>query len=484
MNNLRSSRGFVAVLTSNILMVIMGLVIAFALPKIIGSVEGYGYWQLYYFYSGYYGLMMFGFNDGINLLYAGKDYKMLDKKKFSVFFFYVLLSSVAVAIIASIIVFSLISESLLRLIALLVIANIVILNITGFTLHINQITLRFKEYARINTLERVLFVAALAPVWLIGGKEFIIFIILNLFVRILVMIYGIYTIRDLIKVRDMTRKTLFKHRGLIRQNIYAGFPLTIGTIFAMLIATSSRVVVERSLDVYYFGLFSFAFAALSVIAMIIAALSTVLYPTLKTVHKSSYEFLNKDLKLLLSLVSCVALTAYFFVPMLVTSFFSEYSSILNYLFLLFPWVIYQSIGSILNDVFFRLLRMQKKILLHNVIGLAVILAVQFVALRLTGDLRIMLGVGLLVIMLWAHGNDLYIRLTQGWRVSWTDYVDILMVGAFLSVSFLLNPGIGMMVYLLACAMIIYLLRNSIKQAVSRVRSVKQQTSQQDPEEMS
>ena len=51
------------------------------LPKII-SVEQYGYWQVYLFYSTYVGILHLGLNDGIYLRYGGEEYNDLNFKLF------------------------------------------------------------------------------------------------------------------------------------------------------------------------------------------------------------------------------------------------------------------------------------------------------------------------------------------------------------------------------------------------------------------
>ena len=66
-------KGIVGVSFTNIISLFISMLISFILPLFL-SVEGYGYWQLYVLYAGYVGILAFGFNDGIHLNYAGRDY--------------------------------------------------------------------------------------------------------------------------------------------------------------------------------------------------------------------------------------------------------------------------------------------------------------------------------------------------------------------------------------------------------------------------
>ncbi|MDO5666182.1 MAG: hypothetical protein Q4G63_13150, partial [Bacteroidia bacterium] len=69
------------VLSSNVLLLSLGIAMSLLLPIIL-SVDEYGYWQIYLYYSGFVGMFMLGFNDGMNLRYAGKSYNELDKELF------------------------------------------------------------------------------------------------------------------------------------------------------------------------------------------------------------------------------------------------------------------------------------------------------------------------------------------------------------------------------------------------------------------
>lgn len=64
---------FVAQGLSFILSALMSIIV----PKVL-SVNDFGYWQLFIFYTSYVGFFHFGFNDGIYLLNGGKNYDELN----------------------------------------------------------------------------------------------------------------------------------------------------------------------------------------------------------------------------------------------------------------------------------------------------------------------------------------------------------------------------------------------------------------------
>ena len=77
-------KNILMVLSSNLIVLGLGVVISFALPLYL-SIESYGYWQLYNYYQGFVGLFMFGFSDGMNLRYTGNSLKDLNLSLFQSF---------------------------------------------------------------------------------------------------------------------------------------------------------------------------------------------------------------------------------------------------------------------------------------------------------------------------------------------------------------------------------------------------------------
>lgn len=64
---------FVAQGLSFFLSALMSIIV----PKVL-SVNEFGYWQLFIFYTSYVGFFHFGFNDGLYLLNGGKKYEELN----------------------------------------------------------------------------------------------------------------------------------------------------------------------------------------------------------------------------------------------------------------------------------------------------------------------------------------------------------------------------------------------------------------------
>ena len=67
--------------SANLLSLIVSAIMVMVVPKFL-SVDDYGMWQLFLFYFSYLGFFHFGWEDGIYLRYAGKEFDELSPKNF------------------------------------------------------------------------------------------------------------------------------------------------------------------------------------------------------------------------------------------------------------------------------------------------------------------------------------------------------------------------------------------------------------------
>src|SRR5690349_8391972 len=76
----KSITNFKFVFSAQSIVLLLGLLRAILIPIIL-SIQGFGYWQIYLFYSSYVGMFALGFNDGIYLRYGSFQYEDLPHKK-------------------------------------------------------------------------------------------------------------------------------------------------------------------------------------------------------------------------------------------------------------------------------------------------------------------------------------------------------------------------------------------------------------------
>src|SRR5699024_6900784 len=144
-------------------------------------------------------------------------------------------------------------------------------------------------------------------------KVFSIFILVNLFCRVVALSYNIRSIESLIfdnsyKIYDIFRKEIFSE---IAENFISGFPIMMGAIFSMFMTTIPRIIIERNFSITEYGLFSFAYSTLNVAIQMVSALSSVFYPSLKKVKSDNYEQLYFKVSEIINLLSVFSLLLYY-----------------------------------------------------------------------------------------------------------------------------------------------------------------------------
>ena len=296
-------KNILMVLSSNLIVLGLGVVISFALPLYL-SIESYGYWQLYNYYLGFVGLFLYGFSDGMNLRFAGNSLKDLNSSLFQSF----LRFTVSFSLVLSLILLAILSffpSNDYKTIFFLVILNIFLFNVNGYFIHLNQMTLRFKQYSVANSMERVLFILFLVPLFLNNIRDYSVYIWINILCRMLTLFYNISTLKEVaFYKKGVDRPTLIPE---LKANFLVGFPLTLASICSMLMTTMPRFVISSLMSITVFGIFSFGSTTINLVIQIILAMSTVFYPTLKTMSNEQIKKSYLQTKKLLSVVGAITL---------------------------------------------------------------------------------------------------------------------------------------------------------------------------------
>ena len=161
----RTIKNILKVAVSNLINLLAGVLVGFLLPKIIG-VTDYGYYKTFTLYATYVGLFHFGIEDGIYLIYAGKNYDELDRKKFRFYgAFLMVLEGIISVIVAGVALAGLRGD--MRFIFIGVALYLFSLNIGNYYQFISQITSRFTELTVINIVKSTLTALSIVVMWLL-----------------------------------------------------------------------------------------------------------------------------------------------------------------------------------------------------------------------------------------------------------------------------------------------------------------------------
>lgn len=357
----------IRVFSANMMMLVMGMIITFILPIKL-STEDFGYWQMFVLYTSYCGFFTFGFSDGVNLRYAGKEYKSL---RFSLFrtklrYLFIFTSLISILMIIYSNVYLRESDKYWIIVAFSV--NIVLFNIQGFFIHVAQMTSRFKLYSKAIILERVCLVVFIILTFYINIDNYKIYLIMASVSRLIVIVYFVINFKELVFGKN---ESFNKVKLEVKEDVSSGFFIMISAIITMLISSYVKFFIEGKLGVNEFSYFSFAISMLSLVLQAIMSISTVLYPIIRQINTNKLQKIFLILDKLINRFSGIILFAYYISVAFICIVIPKYKSVLEFLMIIFPIVILNIKNDMLNILFYKVFRYEKNIFYNNIIGLII-----------------------------------------------------------------------------------------------------------------
>lgn len=369
----------IVVALSNILTIIAGVISGFLLPMIMG-VEDYGYYKIFTLYISYVGLFHFGFIDGIYLYYAGKKYCELDKYKFRKFTKFLIIFQLILFVIITAISIGFV-KSQYGFIFLFVGISLLINNITSYYQFISQITFRFKELSIRNTLRSIFTILSILILLILFRFDLLNQISYQIYVYIYTAINLLLLCWYFVTYKDITfgsSKEKFDIQELVSL-FKLGFPLLLANLVGTLILNIDRQFVSILFDTETYAIYAFAYNMLGLVTTAIGAISTVLYPSLRTKTeeelRKSYNNLNG---FMLVLVSFLLLT-YFPLILIVNTLLKEYVKSLQYFLVIFPGLIFNSSITIIMSNYYKSLGKVREFFVISVIVLLLSVVANYVA---------------------------------------------------------------------------------------------------------
>lgn len=246
-------------------------------PKFL-SIQDYGLWQLFLFYFSYLGFLHFGWEDGIYLRYAGKNFEELDKRTFSGQFYGITILQIVLAIVVTMGALFLIDDPVKRIALLCAVWLAPFINFTNLCNYIMQITNRIMDYARFLLAERIVFFLGVAFFLLILQKnEFRYMYYAKLFSSIGITVTGAYLCRSLLKPKFYSLGQIIREA---KENLTVGSKLLLANIASLLIIGIVRYGISVGWDVATFGRVSLTLGISNFLMVFITSISVVFFPSL------------------------------------------------------------------------------------------------------------------------------------------------------------------------------------------------------------
>ena len=336
------------VLFSNILSVIAGVLVGFIIPKIMG-VEDHGYYKAFTLYASYIGMFHFGFIDGIHLRFAGKKYNELDKEKFRAYSRFLIILQLFVSIIFTGIAMFFVGNEY-SIIFLLIAIDVLAVNISTYFEFISQVTMRFKQLSLRNTIKSASTIVSVIILFLLN-RYCKIKIVYYIYVMVVVIINYTLALWYLISYRDIVFGRAEKIKN-VKSDIFSFFKIGIPLLLSNLVVQFIFLVDQQAVNIGFeneiYSKYAFAYNMISLITIATGAISTVLYPTLKSISKETIKEKYGKINSLLLVLVALSLLVYFPLVPFINTFLSDYSDSLRTFSIILPGVMISSSISVIK----------------------------------------------------------------------------------------------------------------------------------------
>ena len=426
---------------SNGISLLAGLAIGLIIPKLLG-VRDYGFYKRYALYLSYVGLFHFGFIDGIYLKYGGKEYHDLDKPKFRTYTsFLLLLETIITVIIVLVAIFILKGDN--KFIFLSLGVSLFITNITTYFKFISQITSRFNELSVMNILYSIFQIIIVGIIYLFSLNNYLEYISLLLIINLVIMIIYGYIYRDIIFGKRNKFKEEKSEIGLFFK---IGLILLLSNIINIFIMNVNNQVVDIFYDETIFGIYSFSFTLLSIIATIISAISVVIYPLFKQLDseklKNNYSLANS----LMLILIFVCITIYFPLCEFVKAYLGEYVDSLKIVRIIFPSIAITSTIMIIKHNYYKTFNLNKEYLILGIMAFVVMVGLNFGAFLVFGTLNAIAISTIIAFLLWYLFLEGFLSKRFNIKTLKELLYLVIMMSVFYGSSMIVNNYLGMAIY--------------------------------------
>lgn len=172
-------KNFMHALSANVIRLMISVVMTLVLPRILG-VEEYSYWQLYLFYVTYTAYSSIGWCEGTYLKYGGMEYAKLDRSRMAGQFWALAVFQLIFCTVFGTAAHFLIDNPYKSTILMLALVSSMFDILRYLLQNILQTTGRIKDFARIMTLERMLFFVLSVGALLLGFRNFYVLIFMEI----------------------------------------------------------------------------------------------------------------------------------------------------------------------------------------------------------------------------------------------------------------------------------------------------------------
>ena len=352
-------------LISNLSNMILGMIAILVFPKFIG-VDGYGYYQLFIFYSSIMIITALGWGEGYYLRIGGKKYEELDKEQESTHFWS--LTMIQTVIYALIFIFIMLypNESDKRFVYMISCIWAFGSNPRHFLKLTLQATNSIRKYAIVTITERLISILLTLVLIALGYRNYVMLLLLEVVGRYVSLAFALYFCRDAILIKPKFTSERLRE---IRSFIFSGFMLLFASLSSTLIIGVVRLGIENYWSITEFSKVSLTISISNLALQCINAIAIVMFPTLRRMKSDRQREIYPKINTLLMTAIFAALIFYNPATRILELWLPQYSDSIRYAAILLPMCVYECKNAVLVVTYIKTLRCEKILLWSNLIAL-------------------------------------------------------------------------------------------------------------------
>lgn len=451
---------------SNLISLVISMLITLVVPKLIGD-TGYGYFQLYIFYSAYIGFFHLGWCDGIYLKYGGEYYDRLDKPKMSAQFWLLTVFEAVVTAILFAAIFIISPESERGFVLMLTVFSIIIVIPKTMLSYLLQLSNRIKEYSIVTVSEKLIYCVVVIAVLAVGIRDFRYLIWADVIGKLVSFVISVIYCRDIVRTKAEPIRAALSEAW---SNISIGVKLMVANVAGMLILGIVRLAIENHWSIEIFGKVSLSLSVSNLMMVFVSAIGIVLFPMLKRIDSDKLQGLYSDLRGMLMFPLLGLLILFYPVRAVLSVWLPNYAESMSYMALLFPICIFDSKMSMLINTYMKALRLENKLLMVNSITVVLSLVFTFISVYVCGSLELAV---------------LSISVLFGFRCTFSEYLlskrmelkifknmieEIVMVALFVALNWFIDGPVACIVYLAFYLIYVVINKKQLSALVKKMRS--------------
>lgn len=360
------------------LQLLQSILMSLIIPKILG-VEQFGFWQLFIFYTSYGGFFHLGLLDGIYLKTGGKHSSEVNFIQLAVQLKILFLW--LVFILTPIALWGLSNNDYNR--KMVIVSSciyIILFNVLAFHSYLLQCINDIKSYSLGRFIDMACFICGLI-ILLIGQIDFFFpYVIVYFVAKLISLVY--YGKKLKLLWKNITVRINNQVFVEAIDNIKIGVNLLASNIASILVLGIGRWIVDKEWGIESFSKISFSLIFVNFFLMFIQQASMVLFPDLRRRSDAQLESIYDRMKKAIQCIIPIVMLSYLPFVLLIESWLPKYSDSILYLIYLLPMCCFDTKMQLIYNTMFKVKRMEKKLLLCNILSLLASTFFIFVAIYL------------------------------------------------------------------------------------------------------